>query len=124
MLGDPKQRKKYDRDGHPPSAGNSPKKASPAAPTAPPTPPAPAPAPAPSAPPPPPSQHEHVPQHAAGAWAGGVNVVDGGWEGMPVNGGYGQGWVSLSLVSIVYRVLLIAHVVQCRVFTGFFVFLS
>eukprot|EP00903_Cladosiphon_okamuranus_P018205 g16746.t1 len=87
VLGDPKKREKYDRDGHPPSAGGSDrgaatssKKASPPAPTAPPAPPAAAAAPS-------------APQYAAGGWAGGVNAGDGGWEGMPVNGGYGQCWM-------------------------------
>ena len=100
VLGDPKERKKYDRDGHPPSAGgsargaaNSPTKKPATAPTAPSAPPAPVPAPAVPTPP----SSRHVPQHAPGGWGPGGDVAGGGWEGVPVNGGYGQGWVSLSL---------------------------
>ncbi|CAN0288916.1 unnamed protein product [Pylaiella littoralis] len=95
VLGDPKRRRAYDRDGHPASAGLSAgataaasKSASPAASTPSPPPPA------PSAPP------QHVPEHSRGGWSSGH--VGGGWEGVPVGGDYGdysdyndydQGWI-------------------------------
>lgn len=105
VLGDPKRREKYDRDGHPATAAVSAgaaaaaaaaasKSASRAASAPPAPPPAPAPAPAPVSAVPTPPHPQYVPEHAHGGWGG--NDVGGGWEGMPVGGDYGQGWVSLT----------------------------
>lgn len=87
VLGDPKRREKYDREGHPVTAGKADsaatgKRSSPGvAPTAPPAPTPPAAA--PTYPPAPPSQQ------ARGGW--GVPGSEGVWQGMPVGGGYDQG---------------------------------
>lgn len=106
VLGDPKQRQKYDRDGHPATAAvsagaaaagaaasNSASRAASAPSPSPPSPaPAAAPTPAPAPTIPNPSPPQHMPQQAHGGWGGGD--IGGGWEGMPVGGDYGQGWVS------------------------------
>ncbi|CBJ29013.1 DnaJ domain containing protein [Ectocarpus siliculosus] len=87
VLGDPKRKEKYDREGHPPTASTAgsaatDKRSSPGvAPTAPPAP-TPPPA-APTYPPAPASQQAH------GGW--GVPGGEGAWQGMPVGGGYDQG---------------------------------
>lgn len=87
VLGDPKRKEKYDREGHPPTASTAgsaatDKRSSPGvAPTAPPAP-TPPPA-APTYPPAPASQEAH------GGW--GVPGGEGAWQGMPVGGGYDQG---------------------------------
>ncbi|CAM9538754.1 unnamed protein product [Ectocarpus sp. 6 AP-2014] len=86
VLGDPKRKEKYDREGHPPTASTAgsaatDKRSSPGvAPTAPPAP-TPPPA-APTYPPAPTSQQAH------GGW--GVPGGEGAWQGMPVGGGYDQ----------------------------------
>ncbi|CAM9321525.1 unnamed protein product [Ectocarpus sp. 4 AP-2014] len=87
VLGDPKRKEKYDREGHPPTtstAGSAAtdKRSSPG--VAPTTPPVPTPPPAaPIYPPAPASQQAH------GGW--GVPGGEGTWQGMPVGGGYDQG---------------------------------
>ncbi|CAM9401016.1 unnamed protein product, partial [Hapterophycus canaliculatus] len=97
VLTDPKRKEAYDRDGHPPSkstkssAGSAASSEKAAGPVAPPPPHPPT---APSAPP---SAHGYPSappsQQAYGGWGG--EGGGGAWQGMPVGGGYGQGWVSL-----------------------------
>ncbi|CAM9760913.1 unnamed protein product [Ectocarpus fasciculatus] len=86
VLGDPKRREKYDREGHPATAGKvdsaaTEQRSTPGvAPTA------------PSAPTPPPAAPTYPPAHASqqahGGW--GVPGGEGAWQGMPVGGGYDQ----------------------------------